>query len=252
LATVAGGPKPATAAPAGSPSRQLDPRVGALVADPKLQALYLAAKRSRLDRIYDPLFKSLSLSPDQVDRFKAILLRREEQALDLVSAVPAAVQTNSTAGQWFDTSLGLGVGGPSSNADVRAAKRLMTQADQSFQSAAADLLGADGYQQFTDYERALPMRTIAEDTASALATSENPLNPDQINQLTQTLAQASAAFVRGQTANLNMTQVNWTDAIQQAQTFLTPSQLTAFKTTVATRRAADNLYSLVRTAAAGP
>jgi hypothetical protein len=231
---------------------KMDSRVAALVDNPKLQAAYLAARKAQLDRLYGPLFKSLNLAPGQAEQLKSLLTQRMEQELDLVSAVPAAVHmSNSGGNQWFTSSLGLDVGGGSTrDPDVRAALDLMQQADASFQSSATDLLGADGYKQFDAYARALPMRSMADDLAGALATGANPLTPDQLDQLTQLLAQSSASYAKGRPANPG--QIDWTQALQQAGSLLSPPQLSAFKAAVGVRRAGPQLNGLIRAATAGP
>ncbi len=227
----------------------MDPRVAALIASPPLQIGYLAAKRARLEREYGPFFGKLGLAPASVDRLKALLMQREEQRLDLASAAPAALRLSSTDGQWDTAALGIGVGGNSDDPAVRAANRLMDQADRSLAAGVTELLGPEGYRQFSDYERSLPMRSLAEDVAGSLAAGASPLSSDQVEQLSQILAQASPSYVRGGSAALG--QMDWDQAFQQAGRVLSPPQLAALKAVEGVRVAGSRLTGLVRSAASG-
>jgi hypothetical protein len=233
------------AAPA-SAVRKLDGPVAALVQSPQLQAQYLEAKRARIERAYGPLFKSLNLSADQIARFGSIVMQREEQALDIAGAVPAALHSSFSDGQWFTGSLSLSVGGPASDPDTQAAAKLLQQANQGFQDAATGLLGPDGYHQLVDYQRAMPMRGVVDDLAGSLATSSSPLNPDQANQLVQILASASASYGKGRTATLSP--IDWDQALQGASGVLSSPQMASLNEVIAMRHAQDQLRDLVKTA----
>jgi len=242
------GPSP-KAAPAPA-ARKLDRAVGALLQSPRLQAQYLEAKRARLERTYGPLFRSLNLSPDQVSRFAALEIQREEETLDIAGAVPTALRSSFSDGQWFTGSLSLGVGGTPGDPDTQAAAKLLQQANQGFQDAAATLLGPDGYGQLVDYERAMPMRGVVDDVAGSLATS-SPLSPEQANQLTQILAQASSSYTKGRTATLSP--IDWDQALQQASSVLSPPQMASLNQVIAMRYAQDHLRDLIKSATgAGP
>jgi hypothetical protein len=222
-----------------------DKKVRALLNSPQLQVEYLAAKQARLGRTYGPLFKNLHLSSDQITRFEAIAMQREEQELDIAGAVPAAMRTAYSGGQW-DTGLeSLSVGGPAGNPDIQAATVLQKQANEAFQTAATALLGVDGYAQLSDYERAMPVRNVADDLAVSLATSDSPLNLDQANQLTGILADASASYRKGGSANLG--QIDWGQILQQAQSVLSAPQLSSLTQVVALRQSQAQLRSLIQT-----
>ena len=235
----------------GPAPRRLDGPVAALIQSPALQAQYLEAKRSRIERSYGPLFKSLNLSTDQIARFGDLLMQREQQALDIAGAVPGALNSNFSDGQWFTGSLTLSVGGPAGSADAQAAAKLMQQAKQGFQHAATDLLGPDGYGQLATFERARPMRGVVDDVAGSLATSSSPLTPDQANQLTQLLAGASASYAKGRTATLSP--IDWDQVLQQAPGVLSPPQVASLNQVIGMRHAQDQLRDLIRatTAPAG-
>lgn len=224
-------------------ARKLDGPLAALLQSPRLQAQYLDAKRARLERTYGPLFKSLNLSPDQVSRFADLELQREEQKLDIGGAVPTALRSSFSDGQWFTGSLSLAVGGTAGDPDTQAAAKLLQQANQDFQDAAAALLGPDGYGQLVAYERSLPMRGVVDDVAGSLATS-SPLSPEQANQLTQILAEASSSYSKGRTASLSP--IDWDQALQQASGVLSPPQMTSLNQVIAMRYAQDHLRNLIK------
>ncbi len=221
-------------------------KLSALLQSPGLQAEYLAAKRARIGRTYGPLLKELKLSFEQTSRFEAIVMQREEQALDIAGTVPKAMRTSYTGGLW-DTGLeSLTVGGPASDPDTQAAAELQRQANQAFKAAATDLLGADGYAQLESYERAMPARNITDNLAGELATTDHPLSPDEADQLTQLLANASPSYARGGSANLG--QVNWDKLLEKAPSVLSPPQVAGLSQVVALPQAQMHLRTLLQQA----
>ncbi len=176
--------------------------------DPKLQALYFASRHAALAKSYGPFFRALGLSPTQIDKFDAIIIDREEQSQDLIAA-------------------GLSQGLPVGDQAVAALRQKM---ENDSRTALTDLLGETGYQLLRQYEGTQPVRAVVQQLAGATALEGMPLTPQQAEQLTQVLANASTGYQSSETADFLATaSVNWNAADEQAKGILSPAQLNFFK-----------------------
>ena len=101
-----------------------------------------------------------------------------------------------------------------------SAVQLRRQIRSEYQAAQASLLGGDGAQQLSAYEKTSPVRDLVDDMNGTAVLADYPLDPTQAAQLT-TLVNA-AAQVKGNTA-----MIDWKNVAAQASTFLTPEQIEA-------------------------
>jgi hypothetical protein len=205
--------------------------------DSGLTARLLAAQKASLPALYGPFFRWRSLSAVQTAALTDLIAQREAQALDIASASPA-VATAIERYRWRGTpdpfnvlSLGLAdtIDTAAGGSDAQAGQELLRQNDETFQTAAAKFLGADGQQALHDYERSLPVQHIVTHLAGALASGEDALTEPQMNQLTTILASASSSYQKGQVASEG--QIDWTQASRQAAGALTPAQFEMLKAT---------------------
>jgi len=173
--------------------------------DPKVQVLWLAARRATNAATYGPFFRALGLTDEQVRRFQDIALKREEDELDL-SAIAKTQQLAAS-----DPSI----------AGMRE------QADAQFAAARRELLGPDGYGKLQDFERTLPMRDLVGGIAGTAALAGIPLTPAQADAMTQALANANLSYRTGATAS--PTRVDWAAADRAVQAILTPAQFTLYQ-----------------------
>jgi hypothetical protein len=174
--------------------------------DPKEQLRQLAARRLALGSIYGPLFRSLSLSPAQSERFLDVTLKGEERQMDLSAVM---------------RSQGL------SEDDPMVAK-LRGESDAEIQAALRELLGQAGYRQAQDYGRTSVVRELVSGLAGAAAVAGVPINAQQAEQLTYLLANASSRYRSGGPAEV--AEIEWDKIDTPARAILSESQLTLFKT----------------------
>jgi RNA polymerase sigma factor (sigma-70 family) len=115
---------------------------------------------------YGPLFKDLNLTPEQQDAL--VGLRVDQELL---------VQEKNTA---------LLKGG-----DLAELQNEVAAAREKFDAERKTLLGADGFQQFKDYENTYPDR-LTVDSFKADQEAKNPLSDDQASQLLKVMTEERA------------------------------------------------------------
>lgn len=175
-----------------------------LVNDPALQQLYLIAERASLEALYASLERRLGFTPPQSDAFKAIVMERHEQRLDL-----ADLQASR---------------------DLDEGDQLLTalrrKAVEDFETKLVTLLGKRGYQEFKEHERALPVLRLVNRFAGAVALEGQPLSAAQAEDLTRVIANASAPYSEGGEADPN--HVDWPVALENSAAVLSPPQQQSF------------------------
>lgn len=172
--------------------------------DPQLQALYLKSSHARLRGDYAPFFASMRLTPEQVEDVTAAMVRQQEQFLDL-NAV--AESQGAEAGAAVGT--------------------LRRQAAAEYETRQRALLGDEGFRQLREYERAASPRMLVKQVAGMALEHGEPITPQQAEQLTLALANASERYPRGGSADMRT--INWEAADTQARVILTPAQLNLFQ-----------------------
>jgi hypothetical protein len=199
--TALSGPKPpdALGRSSASASRSQTPEKS-----PKLQALDLESRKVAIGKSYGPLFQALRLSSDQIAKFEEIMADHEGQLADL----DAVAREQGLA-----------------NTDP-AILDLRQKANDDFETAETDVLGASGFQQEREYDRTLPVRTLVSQLAGVVAFTD-PLTAQQADQMTQALASASPPYQSGGAADF--TAINWTQADQAVQGVLSRSQFASWQ-----------------------
>jgi RNA polymerase sigma factor (sigma-70 family) len=198
-----------------------DPEVAGhefVAAHPEAVALVTSATRIRLLGSYGALFRSLQLTPAQIEAFIDLRIKSGEGGLRWNTEVQSPVA---------EFSLG----------DLSSAER---------EDGIRTLLGTEGYRQYLDFSRQEPARNLASELAKALYFTPAPLSSDQARQLTQLFVQGSANYQQGKSVDLAA--VNWDDAIAQAQAFLSPPQIAALRENRLQRQASLALRNGVRSA----
>lgn len=174
--------------------------------DPGVQVLWLASRRALVAATYGPLFRSLALTPSQIETFQAITIRREEQAMDLA----AAMRTQGLAH------------------DDPSAVALRQKAVDEERAARLALLGPQGYRALQEYLRMLPIREWVGALAGVAAVSGAPFSAERTSQLIPLLAGASRDYLSGGTANLDS--IDWDVADRLARTVLSAEQFAMYET----------------------
>jgi len=224
---------------------------------PEMRRLMAVEQKGRLDARYAALFKSLGLPPQQLEKFKQLLVDKQSAAMDVMAAARSQ-----------------GLMGPDSRGQVQS---LVQDANREVDDSIKSLLGDSAYQQFQQFDRTQPQRAIVDQLASRLSYTSSPLTAQQSEQLVQVLADTApapasgpsgdnlafgagvrvATFVGGAgggppgAAILNVVASGSTpsitpDAVARAQTVLDSTQLEALQQIQAEQQAQQQMGQLMR------
>jgi hypothetical protein len=175
-----------------------------LMNDTQLQTLHLALEHSRLAERYRPFFLSSALSPEQVELVYALLMKREEQRMDLADV---ATLTRS-------------------DVDDQTVEKLKRRLDDNLRREMAGMIGEANAMSFSAYERILPAWQLVSRFAGISAVGGDPLSVGQSTALAQIVAEASPAYRAGGITDLNT--VDWRAAVSTATQVLTEPQVQSF------------------------
>jgi hypothetical protein len=219
--------------------------MAALMENPEYNQLLTVQQKSMLDGRYAALFKNLKLSPAELEKFKDLLVERQNASRDVMSAARAE-----------------GLNGRESRDEIR---KLVDQAQAEVDATIQATLGAERFAQYKQYEQTFPQRSLVTQLDQRLGYSGAALSPTQTEQLVQILASSSAAAgnsanggragqnfalgggMGGGFAPNNFGRTTITDAtIAQAQSVLAPSQVAALKQLQAEQQAQRQLMEMMR------
>lgn len=214
-----------------------------LLEHPEMHAAFLAQQELRGKMRYDRFLQTSGLSAGQQDQVLNVLNEARAGEVDLMAALHAR---------------GYGVGNVPQDPEGRAMlQKMATEMKQRLDTGLRSTLGDDGYKAFQQYSALIPERNVADQLASQLYYTTEPLTPAQADQLVRVLAQnrfasqpspAPAAMMNGnfidppsysrrlaqEMQQNGMNLLGWsapvTDtALSRAETVLTPGQLAALR-----------------------
>ena len=122
---------------------------------------------------------------------------------------------------------------------------LTAQAQAEVDASIKGTLGETVYNQFQNYETSLPQRGLVSQLDLRLSYSGTPLNTTQAEFLVKALTASAAADPLGGFSNRPSAILSDT-VIQQAQSVLTPDQVTALKQLQAEQKAQQQVRDLMR------
>lgn len=207
---------------------------------PEVQRLMQLQQKAQLDSRYAALFKSLNLSPDQLDKLKNLLVERQSAPQDVLAAARA---------QGIDP-----------RSDPTGMQKMIASTQADVDASIKQALGDQGYAQYQQYQQTLPQRGVVNQLQQSLSYTSAPLTDTQSSQLVQILAQTSpaasnaaaearAAFLPpGVFGSINSTPIT-NQAITLAQGVLAPSQVAALQQLQAQQQAQQQLQQSLRAAA---
>lgn len=172
--------------------------------NPRVLNLWIASRRSLIQRQYGLLMQSLQLAPAQRERFKDIMAAEVARGTDIAVAAQAK---------------GLARDDP-------LIKSLYADSRTQTESGLRDLLGQTGFRAYQEFERSLPVRGFVDGFAMQVASTE-PLTLRQTEQLAAALIAANSSFQKGERAD--PATVDWAAVDAAAQQFLSPAQYAAWK-----------------------
>lgn len=211
----------------------------AMMEKPEIQRLMAIQQRGALDQHYAQLFKSLNLSPDQLEKFKNLLVEKQAAMTDVLAAARA---------QGIDP-----------RSDPQEFRKLIADTQAEIDSNIKATLGDAGYAQYQQYQQTAPQRNVVNQLEQSLSYTSTPLSASQSEQLVQILASngpansaannnraaIAATFGVGFGGNGPMGQI--TDAaINQSQSVLSASQVQALRQLQQTQQAQQQLAQAMR------
>jgi hypothetical protein len=196
----------------------------ALLNDPQLQNLQLAAVEAKLTATYRPLFEQLQLSDARQAQFLTNLRKRGEQEMDL----SAIIETQQVS------------------ANDPAITRMRQQMTDEFRAAQTAVLGEAGYRRLEDYERSIAAREFVNEVAGASAILGRGITAAQADLLAEAMAGASAGYREGRMATRNIGDIDWDQVLANAAGTLSKEQFGVFKNAVIQSRNMDRIRQLAR------
>jgi len=136
--------------------------------DPDMKKMMRQQQGAMMDMMYGGLFKELRLTPDEIDKFKELLLDRQMKA---VEAGGAFMQLQSE------------------DNDKTAAISELAEQQKEFDEQVKAFLGDARYTQYKDYNETMTERMTLNQCSKQIAGGRNPLNADQTSQLLEIMKQ---------------------------------------------------------------
>lgn len=143
-------------------------RFMAAMDNPEVQRLLATQQRGALDARYAALFKSLNLSPAQLEQFKNLLVEKRTAVADVMAAARSQ-----------------GLTGRENRDELRA---LVQNAQNEVDANIRSTLGDAAYAQYQNFEQTQAQRNVVSQLQQRLSYSGTPLNDAQGEQLVQVLA----------------------------------------------------------------
>jgi hypothetical protein len=141
----------------------------ALLQSPEVQKLLAIQQKSQLDARYATLFKNLNLSPEQLEKFKGLLLERQASRMDVMAAA---------RDQGIDP-----------RTDQKGFRALMDSAQADIDTSIKAAIGDNAFAQYKSYEQTAPQRGTVNQLQQSLSYTATPLTSEQSDKLVQILAQ---------------------------------------------------------------
>ena len=194
-----GGPGPAETGAGSAAPASAYARSAWFAAHPEARSRYLREYRDGLSTTWGLLFKTLNLSPDQVEKLEDLLEQRKDNDITVEAAAAAK---------------GLDESAP----EIQA---LDDQLDAANKAALKDLLGRADYAAVRNYMHDENVIPIVDELAGSVYSTSAPLTGDQAMAMTQVLADSSQKKASGGVIDDT---VDWEQAMTRAQAILAPPQ----------------------------
>jgi len=143
----------------------------AMMDRPEVQRLMALQQRAALDARYADLFKSLNLSPEQLEKFKNLLVEKSTAVMDVMAAAREQ--------------------GTNPRTDRDTFRKLVADAQADVDASIRATLGEAGFSQYKEYEQTQPQRSVVDQLAQRLSYSSTPLSSEQAAQMVKILETTS-------------------------------------------------------------
>jgi len=222
------------------PSPPSSGAIRTLMQSPKATQLMASQQRAIIENRYAALFKTLDLPPDQLAKFKDLLVEKQNAARDV-----------------FNVAREQGLDFRNDRAEIQ---QLIQQAQADVDTNIVSVIGSDKLAQYQNYDQTAPQRAVAGQVEQRMSYTSEPLTSAQSDQLVALLAQntpppdnsGNRAFVFnlggmgpvsfGGSGGVPITN----DVINAAQTFLSPGQVDALRQMQAEQADQQQLQQMFR------
>jgi hypothetical protein len=160
----------------------------AVMERPEVQKLMAIQQKGQLDSRYASLFKSLNLSPEQLDKFKTLLVEKQSAMQDVMAAARA---------QGIDP-----------REDPEGFRKMIRDTQAEVDNSIKEVVGEAGYAQYQNYQQTMPQRSVVNQLQQSLSYTNAPLTDAQAEQLVQILAQTSPKNGQGGNRGEPMVEMN--------------------------------------------
>lgn len=177
LASVRRGATSADTPTAATRQRRIEGPLFGMMDNPEYQKLMALQQKGMLDGRYAALFKSLKLTPQQLENFKRLLVEKQTSLMDVLAAARA---------QGLDP-----------RADPDAVRQLISGAQAEIDESIKTAIGDGAYSQYKDYETTLPYRNMVSQLEQRLSYSSTPLTDTQSQEMLRIFAETAPAPAAG-------------------------------------------------------
>jgi hypothetical protein len=184
--------------------------------------------RAELAQKFWPLYRQLSLTPEQIARFEANRTASYQATTEVVSSA-----------QSKGVSPGDG-----------AVSKLAGEAALPLETELRTLLGEEGYREYLRHNRANAGVTLVKDLVGALAWSSTPLTAAQGERLAQDLIAETRAVPVAPGSRTVRHVTDWDAVATLARSILTPEQVPAFQAVLDARKLQERMTEISRAASA--
>jgi hypothetical protein len=140
----------------------------AMMDRPEVQRMVALQQKASLDERYSDLFKSLSLTPEQLEKFKDLLVEKRTAIMDVLAAARGE--------------------GINPRSDREAYNKLVADAQADIDATIRSTLGEAGFAQYDNFEKTIPQRTVVNQLEQRLSYSSTPLTNQQSDLMIAILA----------------------------------------------------------------
>lgn len=204
----------------------------ALMANPEFAKAMSLQQRAGLDTRYAALFKQLNLSPAELEKFKGLLVERQNSRMDVMNAARE--------------------GGLNARENRDEINKLVAEAQAEVDANIKASLGDTRFNQYQSFDSTQPQRNLVSQLDQRLSYSSTQLNATQSQFLVTALAANSTATTGeqgggpGNWGGGNRTNIT-DEVIQQAKSVLSPDQVSALKQLQEEQQAQQKIRDMMRT-----
>lgn len=142
-----------------------------MMEQPEMQRLMAIQQKGQLDSRYAALFKNLKLSPEQLDKFKTLLVEKQTALQDVLAAARSQ--------------------GINLRDDPESFQKMVAQTQAEVDNSIKAMLGEEGFAKYQNYQETIPQRSVVNQLQQSLSYTGSPLSDAQAEQLVQILAQTA-------------------------------------------------------------